>query len=69
MTRLEEAAKKRQELNEEFVSATAEALDNKLDTCSANREAHLDALRARMAEHVSGVWLVNRMCFASSNHE
>lgn len=53
MSRLEEAARKRQEACEEFVVATASALEQKRDTSAANREAHLDGLRARVADHVS----------------
>ena len=65
MSRLEEAARKRNELNDEFVTTTAEALDSKLDSFSANREAHLDALRAKVADHVSAPWHPNPLRIAN----
>lgn len=60
LCRLEEAARKRQEVNEEFVLSAASALEQKLDASAANREAHLDGLRARVADHLSSVEGVRR---------
>ncbi|KAA0199330.1 hypothetical protein HAZT_HAZT009267 [Hyalella azteca] len=60
LCRLEEAARKRQEANDEFICSTATALDLKLDASSVNREAHLDGLKAKVADHLNSVETVRK---------
>ena len=53
LARLEEAGKKREEVNEAFIAATKVALNDKLDTSCNNREAYLLGLKAKVSDHVS----------------
>jgi len=55
LQRLAEAAKKRQERDAAFVAATKAAAEARLDQSADNRKAYLDDLKAKIAEHLSGV--------------
>lgn len=60
LARLEEASRKREESNAAFVSTTQLALEEKFDVSSSNRDAHLNSLKAKIADHLGGVETVRK---------
>jgi len=60
MTKLEEAARKRDEINAAFITSTQKDLDDKLDQSANNREAYLNGLKAKVHDHLSNVAAVNK---------
>ncbi|XP_068200339.1 uncharacterized protein stai isoform X2 [Palaemon carinicauda] len=55
MSRLEDASRKREEANKQFIATTQAALEDKLDTSSNNRKAYLNGLRAKITDHLNNV--------------
>ncbi|MCL4115759.1 UNVERIFIED_CONTAM: hypothetical protein GTU68_056439 [Idotea baltica] len=60
MARLEEASRKREEANLAFITATQVAIEDKLDTFSTNREAHLNSFKAKISDHLNAVESVRK---------
>jgi len=60
MTKLGEAARKRDEINAAFITTTQKDLDEKLDQTQNNREAYLNGLKAKVHDHLSQVAAVNK---------
>ncbi|XP_058801021.1 activating transcription factor 7-interacting protein 1 isoform X2 [Phymastichus coffea] len=55
LSRIEEVARKKDELNASFVNATRESLDTKLNNSEERREAHITDLKSKLKEHLEGV--------------
>lgn len=55
MSKLEEASRKRDEINAAFITSTQKDLDSKLDQSQNNREAYLNGLKAKVHDHLSNV--------------
>jgi stathmin len=53
LSKLEEVARKRDQLNVSFVNATRESLDIKMNNSEEKREAYITDLRSKLKEHVS----------------
>lgn len=60
MTKLEEAARKRDEINAAFITQTQKDLEVKLDQSQNNREAYLNGLKAKVHDHLSNVAAVRK---------
>lgn len=55
MAKIEEASRIRSEQTNNFIVATKEALDAKMDSHEEKREAYINELRARLKDHLEGV--------------
>ncbi|XP_043252706.1 stress response protein NST1 isoform X2 [Colletes gigas] len=55
LSKIEEAARKKDELNSAFIAATREALDAKMNNSEEKREAHIAELRNKLKEHLESV--------------
>lgn len=55
MAKIEEASKIRSEQTNNFIVATKEALDAKMETHEEKREAYISELRGRLKDHLEGV--------------
>lgn len=53
LSKIEEATKKKDEKNCEFINQTKDALEQKMESHTENREAYISELRAKLKEHVS----------------
>lgn len=53
ISKIEEAAKKREILSEEYIEATRKSLDAKMNNTVEKREAYLADIKTRLKEHVS----------------
>lgn len=56
LNRIEEAFRKRTEANSAFIASTQEAFEGKQFSSAQNREAHLNELKRKIAEHVRFVY-------------
>ncbi|XP_017879022.1 stress response protein NST1 isoform X2 [Ceratina calcarata] len=55
LTKIEEASRKKDELNSAFITATRESLDAKMNSTEENREAHIQELKSKLKEHLESV--------------
>lgn len=55
MQKIEDASRVRSEQTNNFIVATKEALDAKMDSHEEKREAYINELRARLKDHLEGV--------------
>lgn len=55
LSKIEEVARKKDELNETFVKATRESLDMKMNNSEEKREAYITDIRSKLKEHLEGV--------------
>ncbi|XP_008208708.2 activating transcription factor 7-interacting protein 1 isoform X2 [Nasonia vitripennis] len=55
LSKIEEVARKKDELNASFVNATRESLDIKMNNSEEKREAFITDLRSKLKEHLEGV--------------
>uniref|UniRef100_A0A1B6DRJ8 Stathmin n=1 Tax=Clastoptera arizonana TaxID=38151 RepID=A0A1B6DRJ8_9HEMI len=55
LSKIEEASKKKDEQNNVFVTQTKEALDQKMELYSENREAYISDLKNKLRDHLVGV--------------
>lgn len=55
MAKIEEASRIRSEQTNNFIVATKEALDAKMETHEEKREAYINELRSRLKDHLEGV--------------
>lgn len=53
LSKIEEAARKKDELSAVFIAATRESLDAKMNNTVEKREAHIADLKSKLKEHVS----------------
>jgi len=53
LSKIEEAARKKDELSAAFIAATRESLDAKMNNTEEKREAHIAELKNKLKEHVS----------------
>lgn len=53
LSKIEEAARKKDELSAAFIAATRESLDAKMNNTMEKREAHIAELKNKLKEHVS----------------
>ena len=53
LSKIEEAARKKDELSAAFIAATRESLDAKMNHTVEKRESHISELKTKMKEHVS----------------
>merc|ERR1712183_285485 len=67
ISRLEEASRKRDEVQKEFISSTQAALEDKLDASSNNRKAYLNGLRAKITDHLNNVVSVRKSLDEQTN--
>lgn len=56
LSKIEEVARKKDELNAAFVTATRESLDAKMNNSEGKREAYINDLKNKLKEHVSILW-------------
>lgn len=55
MQRIEEASKKKDEQTNQFIAATKEALDQKMEVHVEKREAYISDLRTKLKDHIDQV--------------
>ncbi|KAK0162959.1 hypothetical protein PV327_006683 [Microctonus hyperodae] len=55
LSKIEETARKKDELSSAFMTATRESLDAKMNNTEEKREAHINELKNKLKEHLEGV--------------
>ncbi|XP_053997892.1 calponin homology domain-containing protein DDB_G0272472 isoform X2 [Hylaeus anthracinus] len=55
LSKIEEAARKKDELSSAFITATRESLDAKMNNTEEKREAHIAELKNKLKEHLESV--------------
>ncbi|XP_011505712.1 PREDICTED: uncharacterized protein LOC105368400 [Ceratosolen solmsi marchali] len=68
LSKLEEVARKREQLNINFVNATRESLDTKMNNSEEKRDAYIADLRNKLKEHLESVERT-RMCLDVQTEE
>lgn len=55
MQKIEEASRKKDEQTSQFISATREALEQKMETHLGKREAYITDLKTKLKDHIENV--------------